>query len=338
MQADKNRLLKVILAFAAIYIIWGTTYLVIRVAVETIPPFFMAGSRFVVAGVLTFIFLRARGVPSPQRRHWPAAVVIGGLLLAGGSGLVTWSEQTIPSGVAALVIATVPLWTTLFDWLFYRGGTPSKRVIAGILLGFLGIALLIGPGQFSGTAAFSWIALSVLLLSPILWSFGSLYSRQARLPHSSFMATAMEMFAGGILLIIAGLLTGEAGRLDLAAISTTSWLSLLYLIFFGSMIAFTAYIWLLKTVSASKVTTYGYVNPIIAVFLGGLILNEPVTASMIAAMVIIVVAVFLITVRQRQPSTPGQESNEQDRPPMAVVERPPLSSVDPTGTAAPGPG
>ncbi len=295
MQADKTKRLKIILAFAAVYIIWGTTYLAIRVAVETVPAFFMAGSRFIAAGVLMVLFLRIRGVPSPNRSQWRAAIIVGGLLLAGGSGLVHWSEQTIPSGIAALVIATVPLWIALFDWLFFRGGRPGKKIVAGLLLGLFGIILLVGPGQFTETPAFSWFALGILLLSPILWSFGSLYSRQAGLAPNIFMASGMEMIAGGIILLIAGLLTGEGSRLDFAAIAPLAWFSFLYLLLFGSIIAYTAYIWLMQNVAASKVATYSYVNPIIAIFLGSLILSEPITPTTIAAMTIIVIAVFLIT-------------------------------------------
>jgi drug/metabolite transporter (DMT)-like permease len=320
MQTDKKKPLKIILAFAAVYIIWGTTYLAIRVAVQTIPPFFMAGTRFVIAGGLMYLFLRARGAPPPQRFHWPAAIIVGALLLGGGSGLVTWSEQTIPSSVAALVIATVPLWITLFDMLIYKAGRPDKKVIAGLLLGFLGILLLLGPDQLMGTADFNGTALLILIISPILWSFGSLYSRQARLPQNVFMATAMEMLAGGIVLLIAGLVTGEAARLDLAAISTSSWLSMIYLFLFGSIVAFTAYIWLLKTVTASKAATYSYVNPIIAVFLGWLILSEPITPIMIAAMLIIIIAVVLITTRQPRQVTSKKEMDGRDKSPSLFAQ------------------
>ena len=328
MQTDRNKLLKIILAFAAVYIIWGTIYLAIRVAVETIPPFLMSGTRFVIAGGLTYLFLRARGAAPPQRIHWPAAIMVGALLLAGGSGLVSWVEQTIPSSIAALVIATVPIWITLFDWLIFKGGRPDKRVIAGLLLGFLGIVLLIGPDQLAGTAVFSWTALLLLILAPILWSFGSLYSRQANLPQNSFMATAMELLAGGVVLLIMGLLTGEADRLDLAAISTISWLSFVYLFFFGSIIAFTAYIWLLKNVSASKATTYTYVNPVIAVLLGWLILSEPITPTTIAAMMIIIVAVFIITTQQPQQIPSDKATAEADISPAAVAQ---LAAVMPEG-------
>lgn len=298
---EKQNTLKIALAFAAIYVIWGTTYLAIRLAVETIPPFFMAGTRFIIAGVITFAFLRARGVSVPRRLHWRSAAIIGAFMIVGGNGLVTWSEQQVPSGIAALVVATVPLWITLFGWLIYREGKPGKQIVLGLALGFIGVGLLIGPDQLLGTATFGWTSLLVLMLAPILWSFGSLYSRRAELPENIFMSTALEMLAGGVLLILAGLLTGEAGRLDLALISTRSVAAMLYLTFFGSIVALTAYVWLLKTVQPAKAATYTFVNPIIALFLGWLVLSEPLTPLMLVAMVIIILAVVLITTGKLKP-------------------------------------
>ncbi len=309
-QADDRKTLLVMLAFAAIYILWGTTYLAIRVAVETIPPFFMAGIRFLLAGAILLVILRLRGVKMPGRLQWRSAAVIGAFLLLGGNGLVTWSEQKIPSGTAALVVATVPLWMTAFDWLLYRRATPTKKMGLGLILGSLGIGLLIGPGLNTGQAAILWSDWAIILLAPVLWSIGSLHSRQANLPENAFMATAMEMLAGGALLLLAGLLTGEAAQLDLAAISTRSLLSTLYLIFFGSIVAFTAYIWLLKTVEAAKVATYTYVNPIIAVALGWLLLNETITPQMLLAVVVIITGVVFITGRQAKVHRPQPELPE----------------------------
>jgi drug/metabolite transporter (DMT)-like permease len=299
-QSEKNNTIKIVFAFAAIYIIWGTTYLAIRLAVETIPPFFMAGTRFLIAGIITFVILRARGIPIPKRFHWRSVVIIGAFLVVGGNGLVTWSEQQIPSGIAALVVATVPMWITLFGWLIYRGARPSKQIVIGLAFGFIGIGLLIGPGQLLGTATFDLPSMLVLLLAPILWSFGSLYSRQANLPDNIFMSTAMEMLAGGVLLLIAGLLTGEAADLNVAKISRQSIVAMLYLTVFGSIIALTAYVWLLKTVHPSRAATYTYVNPIIAIFLGWLVLSEPLTPLMILAVVIILLAVVMITAHREK--------------------------------------
>jgi drug/metabolite transporter (DMT)-like permease len=314
MQTDRKQLIKIILAFGAVYIIWGTTYLAIRIAVTTIPPFLMAGVRFVVGGLIIFLFLRARGTPVPDRRHWLPAAVVGTLLLAGGSGLVTWAEQEVPSGIASLIIATVPLWFALLDWLFFHSRRPGKRVIFGLLLGFIGIALLIGPQQFLGPSQFPWLSLLLLLLSPILWSIGSLYSRQADLPPDTFMSTALQMLAAGVVLFTAGFLTGEARQLDFAAISTRSLLALVYLTLFGSIVAFTAYVWLLQNVQATKVATYAYVNPVIAVFLGWLILDERVTPLMITAVAIIILSVILITTRSKEDRIPGLETAVPEAP------------------------
>ena len=305
---NRKRLLQLILAFAAVYIIWGTTYLGIRVAVQTIPPFLMAGIRFTTAGLIIFIFLRLRGRPIPQRRHWLPAIIVGTLLLAGGSGMLSWAEKEVPSGIAALVVATVPLWFALFDWLFFHHQRPGKRVIAGLLIGFIGIILLIGPEQFIGPARFSWLSLLLLILSPIIWSAGSLYSRQADLPPDTFMSTALQMLAAGVVMFGTGLLTGEVSQVDMATIAPASILSLLYLIFFGSIIAYSAYVWLIKNVQATKVATYAYVNPVIAVFLGWFILDEKITPLMIAAVVIILLAVILITGKSKDNEIVGEIS------------------------------
>lgn len=295
MPSDRSKATKIILAFAAVYIIWGTTYLAIRIAVQSVPPFLLAGVRFFVAGVLIIGVLRLRGTPFPPRKQWPVAFLVGALMVGGGSGLLHWAEQTIPTGISALVIATIPLWITFFDWLLFKNGRPSGRELSGLLLGFLGIILLIGPGQITGTAAFSWTAIFILLLSPIFWSFGSLYSRRDSMPQNAFLAAGMEMLCGGLVLIGAGVLTGETQQLEPAAITPTIWLAFFYLLIFGSIITYSAYTYLLKTVSAAKASTYSYVNPVIAVYLGWLILNEPISLTTIAAMTIILGAVFLIT-------------------------------------------
>ena len=286
---------KIILSFTAIYLIWGTTYLAIRVAVETIPPFFMAGVRFLLAGALFFIALRFFRVPLPRRLEWRSAWIIAAFLLVGGNGLVTRSEQQVPSGVAALVVATVPLWMTLLDWLVFKGNRPGFKITGGLLLGFLGTGLLIGPELLVNAREIAWFYWIVLLSAPILWSIGSLYSRQARLPSSTFMAAAMEMVAGGVLLLIAGLVTGEMSRLDFTGITVNSLLAMVYLSLVGSIVVLSAYLWLLKTVSATKVATYTYVNPIIAVFLGWLVLGESITWRMIVAGFVILMAMVVMT-------------------------------------------
>lgn len=314
MSNDKKKLFKIIIAFAAVYTVWGTTYLAIGVAVESMPPFLVAGVRFLAAGLLMVVLMRLRGVPAPRGKQWPVAFLVGALMVGGGSGLLHWAEQYIPTGISALVIATIPLWIAFFDWILFKNGRPGGREISGLLLGFLGIVLLIGPGQLQGTVAFSWTAIIILLLSPIFWSYGSLYSRQANMPQNAFMASGVEMLCGGLVLIAAGLLTGEGQELDLAAMPPVAWFAFIYLLIFGSLVGFTAYTYLLKTVSAAKASTYSYVNPVIAVYLGWLILDEPISMTTIAAMAIILVAVFLITtsrtpqpVRELAPEAPGHQ-------------------------------
>lgn len=315
MSTARTHSIKVVLAFFAVYIIWGTTYLAIRVAVESIPAFFMAGMRFLIAGLIVLIFLRVRGAPIPHRRYWLPAAIVGTLLLFGGSGLVSWAEKEVPSGVAALVIATMPMWLALLDWLFFQRSRPGKRVTIGLLIGFLGMILLVGPEQFTDAGRISWLSLFILMLAPILWAIGSLYSRNANLPPNTFMSTAMQMLIAGIVLLLSGLLTGEARQFDIAAISTRSWIAFAYLTIFGSIVAFTAFVWLLKNVQSTKVATYAYVNPVIAVFLGWLILDERLTPLMITAVVIIVLAVILITTFKEK-----EKSNLSDFPPNLLQE------------------
>lgn len=306
----RTRSVRIVLAFAAIYVIWGTTYLAIRVAVETIPPFTMAGTRFVIAGVLVLVFLRLRGVPLPSKIQWRSAVVVGAFLLVGGNGLVTYSEQDIPSGFAAIIVATVPIWMMLFEWLLFRGTRPKAQVIAGIVIGFVGIFLLIGPSHIVGSTSFRITSLLILMLAPVLWSFGSLVSPKVKLPENIFMSTSTQMVAGGILLLLLGVATGEVSDLDVAGFSTRSLGAMLYLTLFGSIVAFTAYLWLLKNVESSKVSTYTYVNPAIAVFLGWLLLNEEVTIVTVVAILAIILSVMLITLRKRTAFHNGKESVE----------------------------
>jgi drug/metabolite transporter (DMT)-like permease len=303
-----SNLPKIILAFAAIYIIWGTTYLAIRVAVSTMPPFLMAGARFIVAGTVMFLVLRLRGQPMPRRLHWRSAFIVGGFLLVGGNGFVTWAEQEVPSGIAALIVATVPLWMTVFDWSLFKGPRPTRRITFGVFLGLFGIALLVGPSLFDEAGGVGLASWTIMILAPLLWSIGSLLSRSADMPPNILMSTAIEMLAGGALLLLLGLVTGESSQLDINLFTAQSWAAFLYLIVFGSIVAFTAYIYLLQHVQATRVGTYSYVNPIIAVFLGWLILGEPLSARMLVAAAVIVVAVMLI-IRQR-----GQIAQAEEAP------------------------
>ena len=284
---------KLVAAFAAVYVIWGSTYLAIRFALETLPPFLMAGARFLTAGAIVYGSMIARGAEHPTRINWRDGLIVGGFLLLGGNGGVVWSEQWVPSGIAALLVATLPIWMALFDWMKGTGRKPTRRAALGIALGLAGVAVLVGP-QSLGTGGVPLGPALVLVGASISWAWGSIYSRGAAQPSSPMMATAMQMMCGGALLLVAGTVAGEWGSLDLAGASTRSVLALLYLLFAGSIVGYSAYIWLLRHTSPANVATYAYVNPVVAVFLGWLLASEPITARVLAAAAIILVGVAVI--------------------------------------------
>ena len=299
------------LGMLSIYIVWGSTYLAIRFAVETIPPFLMAGVRNLVAGVILYAFMRLRGTPAPTRLNWRSAAVVGLLLLTGGNGLVSWAEKTVPSAVTALLVGAVPLWMILLDWIGGRYRDKSKRpswlTFAGVLTGFGGIALLVGPGELSGHQV-DLLGAGALLIGALLWAAGSLYSREAALPESPLLGTGMEMIAGGLGLFVLSGLAGEWGQLNLAAVSTKSLSAMLYLTVFGSLVGFASYTWLLRAAPTTLVSTYAYVNPVVAIFLGVLLANETITPRMLVAAVIILASVELITFT-RQPARAKVEAS-----------------------------
>lgn len=285
----------VVLAFVAIYLVWGSTYLAILFAIDTLPPFMMAGTRFLVAGSLLYAFLRYRGVPTPTRRQFLGVGLVGALLLGMGNGGVTWAEQRIPSGVASLLLAGTPAWMVLFDWLRPGGKKPRAGVAAGLLLGLGGIYLLIGPSQFLGAGGFDLLGSSVVLFGSMCWAFGSILSRQMDFPKSVMIASAIEMLAAGFILFTVGLLSGEVGQTDWSGVTGSSLVAMAYLIVFGSWVGFGAYVWLLQVTTPAKASTYAYVNPAVAVLLGWAFAGERVDARMILAMTIIISGVALIT-------------------------------------------
>jgi drug/metabolite transporter (DMT)-like permease len=285
---------RIILAFAAVYVIWGSTYLAIRFAIETLPPLLMIGSRFLIAGLILYAVVRSRGVPAPSRANWLNASLIGVMLLACGTGVVVWAEERVASGIAALLVSVVPLWMVLIDWLRPRGTKPSAWVMAGVVVGLAGLWILADP-LASGVNRNLFVE-AMLMLAALSWAAGSVYSKHAPLPESKFLTTAIEMLAGGTALVLVGLAAGELGHLDPGAVSMRSGLSLLYLIVFGSLVAFSAYVWLLQAVSPALVSTYAFVNPIVAVFLGWAFASEPVTARTAIAAAIIIGGVALITI------------------------------------------
>jgi drug/metabolite transporter (DMT)-like permease len=282
-------------ALIAVYIVWGSTYLAIRFAVETMPPFLMAAARFLIAGGILFAWRRKAGDALPTRRQWKSAAIIGLFLLLGGNGGVVWAEQRVVSGIAALMVGASPLWMVLLDAFRPGGKRPGWQTWLGVLWGFSGIALLVGPAEFTGNGTHLDLAgVGVLLLAAFLWSAGSLYSRSACLPDSPLMGTSMEMLVGGAGLLIFSTLVGDWGRLDLAGIQMSSVWGLLYLIVFGSLVGFAAYTWLLRVAPTPLVSTYAYVNPLVAIFIGNLLASEPLTPRILLAAGVIVSSVVLI--------------------------------------------
>src|SRR5256886_13121779 len=288
--------IRVVIAFAALYLIWGSTYLAIRFAIETIPPFLMAGTRFLIAGLMLYVWARSRGSERPSLLNWKAAAAVGGLLLFGGNGGVVWAEQTVPSGIAAVLVGTVPLWMVLIEALRPKGVRPTKGVVVGIAIGFFGVILLVGQGGLSsGGNPVPLVGALIVVGATLSWAIGSLYSRSAPLPKSSQLSTAMQMLMGSAIFFIASLISNESAGFKPVSVSLLSSLSVAYLIFFGSLVAFTAYIWLLRVTTAAKVSTYAYVNPVVAVFLGWSLAGEAATLGTIVAAGIIIAAVVGIT-------------------------------------------
>ena len=286
-------------ALITIYLVWGSTYLAIRFAVETLPPFTMAATRFLFAGATMYAWRRVRGDATPSGREWRSAAIVGLLLLAGGNGAVVWAEQRIVSSVAALLVATVPLLMALMDALRPGGRRIDWRVGLSVLAGFAGVVVLIGPAQGSGTVGrVDLIGAAAVIVGMLFWSSGSLYGREAPVPSSPLMATSVEMLAGGAGLLVMGALTGEWGRLDLGLVSTRSLLALAYLIVMGAWVAFSAYTWLLRVAPTSMVSTYAYVNPLVAILLGHVLAAEPLNARILVAAAVIVGSVALITATQ----------------------------------------
>jgi drug/metabolite transporter (DMT)-like permease len=290
----------VIAAFASIYIIWGSTYLAIRYALESLPPLLMAGARHTLAGALLYAVLRATGTARPQRIHWRSAAIIGALLLLIGNGGVCWAEQTVPSGLAALLVTTVPIWMVLLNWFRREGVRPGIMEIGGVVLGLLGVIILIGSENLAGGAPMNRMGAIVLIAASLSWAIGSIYSRHAPLPKSPLMVTAMQMLCGGVLLLLSGAVSGEGARLDLENVSLRSMISLGYLTVFGSLVAFSAYVWLLRVSTPAKVSTYAFVNPVVAVALGFVFAGEPLTPRTMVAAAVIVTAVVLITRKRRR--------------------------------------
>lgn len=301
-------------AFAAVYIIWGSTYLAIRFAVETMPPFLMAGSRFLLAGTILYAVMRRRGVARPTALHWRSALIVGALMLLVGNGGVVWAEQVVPSSIASLMVATVPLWMVVLNWLRGDRIRPTAGVALGVAMGMLGIVLLLSSGQGTAGQPLPTTGLVVLAAGSLSWAVGSLYSRRAALPADALLSTAMEMLAGGALMFLAGLAGGEAKQLAWQEVSYRSIAAFFYLVLLGSLVGFSAYIWLLRNSTPAKVSTYAFVNPVVAVFLGWGLGGETLTTRTLLAAAIIVGGVALIaTYQPRALPAPSADSRLQTR-------------------------
>jgi drug/metabolite transporter (DMT)-like permease len=286
---------KIWLALIALYIVWGSTYLGIRIAIETIPPFFHAGFRFLISGLILVIWQRSAGQSLPTRKQWISTAIVGTLLLLGGNGLVAWAEQFIPSGIAALIISSSPMFLVIGEAIRPNGVKPNWQGIVGLLIGFVGIFILIGPTEISGSATkLNPFGVAALLSACLFWSTGSIYSKSADLPKSSLMNTGAQMLMGSMSLFIVSLISGEMNGWDVTAVSARSLYGLSYLIFVGSLVGFVSYGWLLQNAPISLVSTYAYVNPIVAVLLGVWFANEALEPRIWLASAIIIGSVIFI--------------------------------------------
>jgi drug/metabolite transporter (DMT)-like permease len=286
---------QIICAFLAIYLIWGSTYIAIRFAIQSFPVFFMASTRFLLAGLILYAWARARGATRPDFAHWKQAAFIGSLLLVVGNSGIAFAEKTVPSGIVSLLVAMVPVFVAILGWLRPKGVAPPRRVVFGLLTGIVGMLILIGPSRLMGGSGFDLFGVSCVLFGSLAWAYGSLHTRTARLPEAPLLGTAMQMLCAGAIMGLFSFVAGEPFKVQFASISTQSWCALAYLITFGSIVGFSAYVWLLKVVSPSRVSTYAYVNPVVAVFLGWALAGEALTMQTMMAAAVILVAVWVIT-------------------------------------------
>lgn len=290
----KQQNLKTLLAFGAIYIIWGSTYLAIRYAVETIPPLLMIGVRSLTAGIILYLFSRYKNKEKIRRGNIIPLFILGALFFLFGHGLLAWAQQYVPSGMAAVLVSAEPLWIIGIEWFFLKDTRVKLKGIVGLFLGFGGIVYLITSTTGSTTSNNNFLASALIVLCTLSWGAGAVYSRVAKVPRSPLLSSGMELIFGGILVLIGSFILGEPSQFHLSQVTLKSFLGLLYLIIFGSVIAFSAYIWLLGHTSATRISTHTYVNPIIAVLLGWLIADEQITTALLIATAIIIISVYLV--------------------------------------------
>lgn len=302
-SAPSSRLL-IALALVAIYLIWGSTYLAIRIAIETLPPFLMAGVRFLLVGAILFAWARMRGTKRATRGVWLASVLSGVLMFLGGNGAVVWAEQFVPSGLVALLVATVPLWIVLQDWASGRGPAPGLGLSIGILFGFGGVALLVSGSEIAVPGLGPFFGGLVVLFGAACWSMGSLVSRYGPKPPSAALGIGIQNVGGGIALLLLALARGELAAVELGTISLASGLAFFYLVIFGSIVGFSAYIWLLRNTTPAVASTYAYVNPIVALVLGWAMAGEPFSPRTGLAAFVILSSVVIITTQRTRGNPP----------------------------------
>ncbi len=298
----------VLISFAAVYILWGSTFFFIRIGIETIPPFVLAGIRHLAIGVVFYPLFRRLSREKPTPAQWRTTTITGLLLLLCGNGALSWAETRVPSGVAALLVATVSLWMVIIEWLRPGGSRPAPRVLIGFVLGFGGIALLVGPAHLGGSERINPIGAVTLVLGSLAWAAGSIYSRHHPIPHSPLLGVAMQSLAGSAGLWIVALATGELREFHPANVTVRSWLAVLYLIVFGSALGFSAYVYILRHSTATRVATYAFVNPVVAMFLGYFLGGEPLTMRTLIASGSILAAVLLVITATRKPAAPLDEA------------------------------
>lgn len=297
---------KLLLAFAIIYLVWGSTYLAIRIGVREIPPFLMAGARFTVAGLVMWAWMRLTGTPSPTLREWRGATVLGTLMFLIDYACLFWAEQRVPSGIAAVILALIPVCITLLEITFLRTQRLTLRLAAGLAIGIVGVVVLMNPSASLGEAPLDHRGVIAILVSCSGWSIGTIVSKRLTLPASKPMSAAAQMLSGGVQLLALAAITGEFTHFRTQEISSGAWLSLVYLIIAGSIIGYTAYVWLLHYESPTKVGTYAYVNPVVAVILGATLGGETVGRRTILGTALILISVAAITLLKRKQASPAQ--------------------------------
>ena len=294
-SAARPRAWKVLLAFAIIYLVWGSTFFAIRVGVREVPPFLLAALRFLVAGILLYAWARSRGIPSPTAAEWRGAMMLAVLIFVGDYGGVFWAERRVPSGIAAVMLATIPSFMALSEILIMKTQRLTGRLAIALMLGIGGVGVLVSHSAALGDAAIDTVGACVLLLASLSWSIASALSRKLPSPSVKTMSSAAQMCAGGILLTIVAASLGEFREFHPQAVSAKAWFALIYLIVAGSIVGFTAYVWLLHHESPTKVGTYAYVNPIVAVLVGYFLGGEPIGVRTIAGTMLVLVSVVVIT-------------------------------------------